>query len=131
MNMLLKRQEWLSDGILGILASEDLKSQWDTIEHAYLVEGNWMPKIPVGVYKCIRYKSPHFGYYVFEITGVPNCTNIEIHIANTEAQVEGCVGIGKAFGKLSDEDAVLRSRDAFDEFMKLQTGVDEFQLTVV
>jgi len=84
------------------------------------------PKIPAGTYVCKRRFSGRFQCDVFEVTGVPFCTFIEIHPANYVTQLEGCVGIGTAFGP----DMITQSRLAFDKFMADLQGVDEFNLIV-
>lgn len=130
MNMTLTRTKYLSDGIFGVLRSEDGQFQLDTIEHAYFDHGVWMPKIPAGTYICTRRDSPHFGYEVFQVMDVPNATYIEIHIANTENDVHGCIGVGEQLGTLNGLDAVLQSGMAFRDLMILQRGVHSFQLEV-
>jgi Family of unknown function (DUF5675) len=130
MNMSLLRTNYLSDGVFGIMRSEDGQFQVDTIEHAYFQNGVWLPKIPAGVYTCKRRNSPHFGYDVFEVTNVPNATYIEIHIANTQNDVHGCIGIGEQLGTLNGMDAVLQSGIAFRDFMSMQRDIDSFQLEV-
>lgn len=134
MNMSVLRTKYLSDGVFGVMRSEDGQFQVDTIEHAYfqsgITGGTWAPKIPAGTYTCERRFSPHFGYEVFEITKVPNCTYIEIHIANTENDVHGCIGLGESLGTLNGLDAVLQSGIAFRDFMMIQRDVNFFQLTI-
>jgi hypothetical protein len=134
MNMQLTRTKYLSDGVFGILRSDDGQFQVDTIEHSYFVNGitggTWMPKIPAGSYVCQRRFSPHFGYEVFEILNVPNCKYIEIHIANTENDVHGCIGLGESLGTLNGLDAVLQSGIAFHDFMMIQRDVNSFKLTI-
>lgn len=130
MDMILKRTKWLSDGIFGQLQSIDGQFQVDTIEHAYPIGVHFISKIPLGVYICKRRLSPHFGYEVFEVTDVPNCTYIEIHIANTENDVQGCIGVGESLGTLNGFDAVLQSGEAFKNLMALQSGIQTFELTV-
>lgn len=131
MNMTLTRTKYLSDGIFGVLRSEDGQFEVDTIEHAYFGQGVWTPKIPAGTYTCTRRYSPHFGYQVFEVMNVPNATYIEIHVANTENDVHGCIGVGEKLGTLNGMDAVLQSGVAFRDLMFLQNGHTSFQLEVV
>jgi hypothetical protein len=136
MNMTLRRNEYLSDGIFGLLQSEDGQFQCHTIERSYLVNGNWMPKLAPGIYTCRRRDSPHFGYSVFQVMNVPDfqgvpVTYIEIHISNVEANVDGCIGVGETRGTLNGQDAVLQSGQAFHNFMAAQSGIDTFPLTVL
>ncbi len=134
MNMEMTRTKYLSDGIFGVIRSEDGQFQCDTIERAYfqsgLTGGTWAPKIPAGTYTCQRRMSPHFGYEVFEVMNVPNCTFIEIHIANTQNDLEGCIGLGEELGTLNGMDAVLQSGIAFKNFMMIHRDVNSFQITI-
>lgn len=125
----------LQDGIFGHLLKDDKSIFCHTIERAYLQAGLYVPKLAAGSYTCERYFSPHFGYEVFRLLNVPPfqgaaVTFIEIHIANTESDLIGCIGLGEALGHLKGVDAVLQSRHAFERFMQLQKGVNTFRLTV-
>jgi hypothetical protein len=96
--------------------------------------------IPEGDYTLVRSMFYKHGYEAFEVTEVPGRSRILIHIANTEEDVEGCIGPGLRFGPLRvhDEDvgckypvknacptqshwvykkAALASREAFGRFM--------------
>lgn len=96
--------------------------------------------IPTGAYVCKRTMYNRGGYETFEVTGVPGRSFIKFHMANTEEDIEGCIGPGKFLGVLEklDEDtgerrhklAVMRSREAFEEFMEFFAGVDEWVLIV-
>lgn len=129
----LVRDKFLKSGIFGILS--DLKNimHLQTLEHAYFntENGNYEPKIPVGRYKCVLYNSPHFGYYVFVLVGVPNHEYCEIHKGNWNADSDGCILIGKQLGHMNDGGLMLmQSKEAFDEFMTVQKPLAEFWLTV-
>lgn len=98
--------------------------------------------IPVGTYRIRRYYSPKRRYEVFMLVDVPGREAIEIHIANTEEDVEGCIGLGTRYGTLQvhDEDApgqplvsklaVLQSKWAFGLFMQWMEGINEAVLEV-
>lgn len=51
--------------------------------------------IPVGTYKVTRYHSPRLNRTVLLLHGVPGREMIEIHNANWEYQLEGCIAVGK------------------------------------
>lgn len=130
--MLLKRVEFLSTGIFGILTLDN-NSQLLTLEHAYETQLDgltgakvWAPKLPAGVYECIRYFSPHFGYDVFMVQNVTGCSFIEIHIGNVESNSEGCVLVGT----MRSGDSILNSKIAFDQLMDSLSGVDSSVLVV-
>lgn len=106
-----------------------------TLDHAYPVGiGNDPePKLYDGVFTCVR--GPHRlhgmteDFETFEITGVKGHTDILFHWGNWNKNSDGCVLTGRALIK-GDPWMVTDSRDTFAEFMKLQEGVDSFQLTV-
>jgi hypothetical protein len=132
MNCTLIRAEWRPDGIFGQIISDDNQFKCVTLEHAYLVQGNWMPKIPVGEYECARRLSPRFNFEVFEVLNVPNCTYIEIHPGNYNADSEGCILLGEsAIEQPNGEKIISMSRQAFGQFMLMQNGLQTFKLTVV
>lgn len=85
-----------------------------------------VPKIPAGVYKCVRFMSPHLGYEVFMLVDVPGHDHILIHIGNTWVDLDGCIAVGQRRGV----DSILDSRHAFEAFMMIQKDVQEFTLTV-
>ena len=132
MNCTLTRISFLETGIFGELDSEDESLSLFTLERAFEnPDGSWGPKIPPGTYTCSRYLSPKFGYYVFQVNNVPGHANIEIHRANVETQLDGCIALGLSTGALNGLPAVLQSKDAFNIFMNKQVGIESFILTVI
>lgn len=128
MDMTLKRVSFRADGIFSHLLKSDGSPFCVTGEHAYA----GLPKLPSGVYICKRYRSPHFGFDVFVIENVPGHNMIEFHIGN-EPQIDsdGCVLVGREFfWRENGSQVITMSRKTFDQFMELQYGVSEFQLTV-
>jgi len=114
----------------------------------YTMEDDWLENlkgkscIPAGDYdlqRCIFHRKQ---IETFEVTGVPNRTRILIHPANTEEDVEGCIGLGLRLGELyvkKDEDtgevgvmkkAVVSSRQAFNTWMWAMQGYDTAVLQV-
>lgn len=82
------------------------------------------------------------GYEAFEVVSVPGRSRILVHIANTEENVKGCIGVGLRMGKLlvpKDEDtgatnvekrAVVASAEAYRRFMEYLRDVDTATLRV-
>ena len=85
--------------------------------------------IPEGVYLCKRVKSPRFGD-TFEITKVPGRTHILFHAGNTQEDTHGCVLLGRFWGKLRGDRAILNSGGSFRDFIKATEGVSEFWLLI-
>ena len=139
--LLLKRTENTTDGVFGELYGVS-PSPLYTAEEDWKGNQRRVSSIPAGVYVIRRTIFRKYGYPTFEITDVPGRTRILAHPANTEEDVEGCIGLGLERGYLNvpDEDtpgrpmtrkrAVLQSKKAFDRFMEYMDGVDEATLTV-
>lgn len=138
MNLKLTRTDFLASGIFGTLESDDKKIALLTLEHAYpfIPDGSsasttYKPKLPPGVYKCVRgmhrLESMPIPFETFEITGVVGHTNILYHVGNFNSDSSGCVLLG-----LSRDSnlGIFKSRIAFQSFMELQKGIDTFTLTV-
>jgi hypothetical protein len=129
MDLILKRNSFGVSGIFGQLTNVDKNLiVAATLEHSFwnAAKRSYMPAVPVGTYTCKRRHSPHFGYDLFEITNVPGHSFIEIHVGNVNDNTEGCVLLGRSRQGYS----LLESRVAFAAFMKLQEGLDTFQLVV-
>ena len=98
-----------------------------TLEHAFKQsDGSWSGVIPDGQYVCERRQSPHFGYDLFCLQNVPGHSYVEIHVGNVNSDSEGCILLGSGLGT----NCILDSRVAFQNFMKLQDGVKQFNLIV-
>lgn len=87
--------------------------------------------IIAGRFLCRRRWSAKHGCEVFEITGVPGRTDIEIHPANWPFQLLGCVAPGESIEVINGKRGVTNSRATFDAFMREMQGINEFWLDVV
>jgi len=132
--MILTRTEVGEHGAFGTLqVDEDSPPFAVTLEHTYWVNREWQPKIPAGVFHCFRgtHQLEHGPEFTtFEVTGVAGHTGLLLHKGNLEEDSRGCILLGEKRGELENEPAVLASGEAFDKFMKLEEGVDRFELTV-
>jgi hypothetical protein len=128
MDILLKRSSFEDSGIYGAFTSEDGSWSCVTLEHAFPtnITGAFVPKIPLGTYQCIRRLSPHFGFDVFCLVGVPDHAFLEIHVGNYNTDSDGCILLGAT----RQGNMITSSRDTFDSFMKFQAGVGSFNLVV-
>ncbi len=120
----LIRYDYLQSGIFGVLLSDSFKCE--TLEHAYADGPNFVPKIPIGSYQCIRRLSPKFGYDVFLVANVPGHDFVEIHIGNTNQDSDGCILLGQS----REGGEILSSKLEFDSFMQFLSGINEFTLEV-
>lgn len=137
MNFLLKRREYLQDGIFGDLFLQSPVSLAQrvasTLEHAYGQGPVYTPKLPIGVYTCKRgIHKLHGGvpFEAFEIMDVPGHDNILLHPGNYNDDSEGCVLLGKSEVHASGHEMITESKPTFKKFMDLLTGINEFTLTV-
>lgn len=85
--------------------------------------------IPVGEYDCRRVESPSFGA-TYEIGGVPGRSHILFHQGNVATDTRGCVLLGRGFGVVAGERAVLRSRPAFREFLARCGDASGFSVSI-
>jgi hypothetical protein len=151
MRLQVLRKERIPDGVFGelhVLADEfDLVPpaplQLQTIEDDYRDNAPRISCIPSGLYTLQRTIFYKHGYETFEVVGVPNRSRILIHPANTEEDLEGCIGVGLRRGKIrvaKDEDtgelnvlknAVVASREAFRQLMEVMAPVDNATLEVI
>lgn len=129
MNLQLSRYRIDQSGAFGELYQENGDLLCYSLEHSYLFEHEWHPKVNPGTYKCVRgvhtLKSGN-NIETFEIEDVPGHDGILFHRGNTEENSEGCILLGSS----SRNNTLFGSTKAFDKFMALQSGVQEFTLIV-
>lgn len=135
------------DGVFGwLLLLEDGRE----VDRVACMEDDWLNNrsgvscIPAARYTCRRdmFNKGRPPYPCFKVWNVPGRDEIKIHIANTEENVEGCLGLGLDFGALTvaDEDlpghpmrlkwAVTGSKPGFAKFMEFFAGIDSFELEI-
>lgn len=137
MNCTLTRKEFRADGIFGELRDENDHLLGVTLEHAYPDGDQFVPKVPLGTYRCVRHAPNRLPYETFMVQGVPDfqgepVSGILIHRGNFASDSIGCILIGESIAQNGPNGAqmILRSRITFEGFMKLQRNVDKFQLTI-
>lgn len=97
-------------------------------------------RFAAGTYKAIKRESPKRGIPVYWLCGVPDVTSAhfpdeptattaQIHIANVVGELNGCIGLGSAFGEVKGEPGVTGSKAAFEKFMR-EAADDEIMVTV-
>lgn len=134
MNLTLTRVRKCEYGIFSLLTDETGKKVASTLEHAYpseLSNEGFVPKLPNGTYTCVRgeHKLDHMihTFETFEITGVSGHTGVLFHVGNYNADSDGCVLLGH---QIVNFKMITDSKNTFDAFMLLQTGLNSFILTV-
>ena len=128
--MKLTRYEYGEDGVFGNLTGDDNTPIAVTLEHAYPNDyGGWTSKINDGSYYCLRGNHQLEGmthtFETFQIV-VAGHTDILFHQGNYNKDSEGCVLLGKE----RTGNMIMASALAFEDFMALMDGINNFTLTV-
>ena len=84
-----------------------------TLERPWMDNAVGQSCIPSGTYEVTETMSHRFAKLLYEVHDVPERTGIRIHPANWHHELSGCIAPGMDWGYLSDELAVVRSRDAY------------------
>lgn len=122
----LRRVTYREDCTQGVLVHHN-RAIMLTMEDPWKHNEQNVSCIPTGVYTCKPYSSAKFPN-VWELKDVPGRSLILIHAGNTHLDTHGCVLLGKEYGQLNGLPAVLRSREALNEFRAL--NMTEFDLVV-
>ncbi len=92
-----------------------------TLEPPDLGNASLLSCIPEGEYRCRPVDSPRFGA-TLEIAGVQGRTHILFHPGNRVRDTHGCVLVGRQFGELEGERAILNSTGTWEELMGRAEG---------
>lgn len=138
MNLILTRNNFRADGIFGILSLENGDRFGVTLEHSYEDSDDlsFTPKVADGVYTCVRHPPNRLPYETFMLQNVPDfdgkpVDGILIHIGNFNHDSDGCILIGDQVSPIQGGYlAITSSKITFEKFMALQSGIDQFQLTI-
>lgn len=151
MRLQVLRKERIPDGVFGelfVLGDEadvgvPARLQLQTVEDDWRDNAPRSSCIPAGLYTLHRTVYHKHGYETFEVMGVQDRSRILIHPANTEEDLEGCIGVGLRRGKIRvavDEDtlitnvikeAVVASKEGFRQLMEVMAPVDEATLEIL
>lgn len=107
-----------------------------TVERPWLGNKPFVSCVPTGQYGLKRRRSPKVKMITdgrwetgFEITNVHGRSLVMLHPANWPDELNGCVGVGMAYGILNGRLGVERSQDAFDLLM-MNLQDDFYTLTI-
>lgn len=147
MNLRLTRHDFRRDGIFGELVTEEGELVASTLEHAYPGYGpasEWVPKVAVGTYRCVRGIHNTRGrvakglppFETFMLEDVPSfqgsaVDGILIHPGNRDDDSEGCLILGHIVKSNSGVWLLANSRETFKDFMDMQDGLSSFLLLIV
>ena len=132
MDLTLTRTDYRPDGVFSELKDNSGKHICFTLERSFPQGTSYLPKVPSGVFKCVRgtHQLDHGDpIEAFEVTGVPGHTGILFHIGNYNHDSDGCILLGLEILKPADW-MLTMSAITFKKFMDLQENVTEFTLTV-
>lgn len=113
----LIRWDSTDEATLGALYLDDHRVFW-TCENPWKNNVRNLSCIPKGIYTCQKILSPRFGQ-TYEITNVPNRSEIIFHVGNTVDDTRGCILLGTYLGQLNQKPAVLGSAVAMGEFRQI------------
>ena len=108
----------------------------EKIAQLYTIEDPWdsnrvgLSCIPDGDYDLIRDSFHRGGYETFSVQNVMGRSLIKFHIANTDNDVQGCIGIGSGLGLVESRWAITESLDAFGIFMQAMEDVHQAVLQI-
>jgi hypothetical protein len=125
---LIRLEENFEYGTFGVLKIQK-RVFCATLEPPDIENMRNVSSVPAQQYKCKRYMSPKFGE-TFQVTDVPLRAKILFHAGNTIDQTLGCILLGRNFGVLEGNRAVLNSGNTFKAFMKRMEGHLSFHLTI-
>lgn len=119
------RMEWTDRGVFGHLVMPGFDcitlERMDTL-------------IPCGTYKASLYDSPKNKCKVVLLEGVPGRSLIEIHPADYQNELEGCIALASrrrdVMNMKADVFASDRNKATFNAFMEKLKGVDEISVAV-
>ncbi|CCH49594.1 DUF5675 family protein [Pseudodesulfovibrio piezophilus] len=124
----LMRVEQGDEGTFGVLRLEG-RAYCVTLEPPDRDNMANMSCIPAGHYMCRLVESPRFGR-TFEVMNVPGRSHILLHPGNVVGDTRGCVLLGREFGRLRGDRAVLNSGKTFAGFLEQCGDVNEFAFMV-
>lgn len=139
-NHLILYRAYTPRGAFGRLVVGD--QSFCTVERPWLGNKSDVSCIPPGVYTLhkrvsgVVQRTTH-GQYAegWEVTNVPNRSEIMVHVGNTIDDLEGCIAVGLSTGVLPDHErepqwGVLNSLAAFKMLMSLLEAQDTWTLDI-
>ena len=100
-----------------------------TLEPSDRLNAPFVSNIPAQQYICKKVISPNYGK-TFEVTKVPNRTNILFHAGNEMRDTVGCILLAQHFGKLNYNRGILNSGVTFRNFINKLRDYEEAHLTI-
>lgn len=122
---ILRNPRWSSDtNTIGFLYVNNEPFCY-TIEDVARPHGIKIPgktAIPEGLYKIIIDLSTRFKKLMPHILDVKDFVGVRIHSANTDKDVEGCIGVGY---KRNGTEGIYESKQAFEDLFKMMEEAEK------
>jgi hypothetical protein len=122
----LKREIISNKAVLGSLELES-KEIAKTLENPWLNNEPFISCIPIGEYIVKTYSSNKYPN-VWELQDVEGRSYILIHSGNVEEHTQGCILVGRKWGFLGENIAVLDSRNTLEKLRSILD--DQFLLNI-
>ena len=128
MQELKLNREIISNKAVLVTLELNSKEICKTLENPWLNNAPNISCIPAGKYIAKKYSSAKYPN-VWELQNVRDRTLILIHNGNLEKHTEGCILVGKQWGFLDNELAVLTSKPTLEKLQ--QTLDDQFTIEII
>ena len=122
-DLILERFAYAPTGAFGRVAMPDGETLY-TVEDPWRGNRQGESCIPEGRYLCEPRRFHRGGYDAVHVTGVPSRNLILFHVANSQNDIRGCIGVGQRLGWVHGQWAILDSRSGFARFMEHMGGRD-------
>ena len=102
-----------------------------TVEREWKDNEPFVSCVPAGIYRLV--KTVHRGKYpAYQLVNVPDRSAINIHIANAQHELAGCIALGSWFGgSIENNWAIVYSRQTYAKFMHMMDNTDDAKITIL
>ena len=131
----IDQNDYQTEGFLRVYEGERLVFDCKTLELPWRNNQRRISRIPDGRYQAILHHSPRFGESIW-IQGVPNRSEILIHLGNYNRDTLGCILVGSDFADIDGDGQydVIASRQTmlklFDTIQQTVTTGSSFDVTI-
>jgi hypothetical protein len=124
----LKRIAYLEGETLGVLLVNGVPF-CVTLEDPWRDNEKNVSCIPTGKYTCSKYISGKFGE-TYIVDNVAGRSGILFHSGNTNRDTQGCILLGRQYGRIDHQPAILASHLGFNDFLIELNDVENFKLKI-
>jgi len=119
-------------GNLFIFKGTDVIFNCKTLELGWKDNQKGISCAPRGEYPIVFEYSPKFNRKLWELKGVPQRSEIKIHVANYYRQLRGCIAVGSAFKDLNYDEYpdLTNSADTLNKIHEIMKDVEETTILI-